>query len=123
MTLQSLDWTRISGDLDAHGCAVAKGLVSAADCTALAALYDRDPRFRSRVVMSRHGYGRGEYRYFAYPLPEQVGALREALYPPVAAIANRWSEAMGLDSSTVACSGNTSSPYRSWCRQLKSPSP
>ena len=97
MTLQSLDWTRISGDLDAHGCAVVKGLVSAADCAALAALYHRDPPFRSRVVMSRHGYGRGEYRYFAYPLPDQVGVLREALYPPVAAIANRWSEAMGLE--------------------------
>ena len=93
----ALDWMRISDDLDAHGCAVVKGLVSVADCAALAALYDQDPPFRSRVVMSRHGYGRGEYRYFAYPLPDQVGVLREALYPPVAAIANRWSEAMGLE--------------------------
>ncbi len=95
MDALSLDWIRISGDLDAHGCAVVTGLVSAQACASLAALYDQDAPFRSRVVMSRHGYGRGEYRYFAYPLPDQVAALREGLYPGIAAVANRWSEAMG----------------------------
>ena len=95
MDALSLDWTRISGDLDSHGCAVVTGLVSAQACASLAALYDEDAPFRSRVVMGRHGYGRGEYRYFAYPLPDQVAALREGLYPGIAAVANRWSEAMG----------------------------
>ena len=70
-------------------------LLEAATCRELAALYDDDARFRSRVVMQRHNFGRGEYKYLAYPLPAQVAALREALYPPLAAIANAWREALG----------------------------
>ena len=93
----ALDWPRIAGDLDAHGCAVIDGMLSDAACTALAASYADDALFRSRVVMSRHGFGRGEYKYFAYPLPDDVAALRTALYPPLAAIANRWNEALGID--------------------------
>lgn len=91
------DWDRIGEELDAHGCAVLPGLLAGAQCEALAAEYGRDERFRSRVVMARHGFGRGEYKYFAHPLPAVVATLRTSLYPPLAAIANRWNAAMGLD--------------------------
>ena len=94
--MAALDWSRIAADLDAYGCAVAGPLLGADECAALAAHYDDDARFRSRVVMARHGFGRGEYKYFAYPLPEPVAALRTALYPPLAQIANRWNEQMGV---------------------------
>jgi hypothetical protein len=87
----------IDEDLDLHGCAVLPNLLSADECTEIAASYERDELFRSRVVMSRHGYGQGEYKYFAYPLPHVVARLRTALYPQLAPIANRWNEAMGLD--------------------------
>ena len=93
----TLDWDRITASLDADGHALVTALLSAAECRALKALYSEDVRFRSRVVMARHGYGRGEYRYFAYPLPDPVGALRASLYPRLADLANRWNEAMGLD--------------------------
>ena len=93
----SLDWGSIGEELDAHGCAVLDGLVSEDDCNALTQSYHDEARFRSRVVMSRHGFGRGEYKYFAYPLPEIVASLRAALYPPLASIANRWNAAMGID--------------------------
>ena len=86
----------MSGQLDAHGCAVIGPLLTAQDCAALIDGYESDERFRSRVVMARHGFGRGEYKYFAYPLPDTVAALRAALYPPLAAIANRWNAAMGI---------------------------
>jgi uncharacterized protein len=92
-----LDWPRIAGDLDAFGCALVPGLLAPADCEALVALYDQDDRFRSRVIMARHGFGRGEYKYLAHPLPEVVARLRGELYPPLAAIANRWNQAMGVD--------------------------
>ena len=92
----ALDWTRIAADLDAHGCATTGPLLSSEQCSALAETYGSDARFRSRVVMARHGFGRGEYKYFAYPLPEPVAALRGTLYPPLAEIANRWNEAMGI---------------------------
>jgi hypothetical protein len=92
----ALDWARLADELDAHGCALASGLLAPAECAALAAAYAEPGRFRSRVVMERHGYGRGEYQYFSYPLPAPVAALRAALYPPLAAIANRWYETMGL---------------------------
>ena len=92
----ALDWPAIETALDAHGCAVTVPLVSADDCAVLAALYASEQPFRSRVIMARHGFGRGEYKYFAYPLPEIVAALREALYPHLAAIANRWNEALGI---------------------------
>ena len=95
MTLQDLDWAAIGRDLDAHGCALIPQLLDAAECAAAAGWYDDAPRFRSTVVMARHGFGRGEYRYFAYPLPDPVSALRSALYPPLAAIANRWNAVLG----------------------------
>jgi hypothetical protein len=95
--LAALDWLRIGEELDRHGCAVLDGLLSDAECAALAGSYPDDKLFRSRIVMSRHGFGRGEYQYFAYPLPEVVAALRPALYRPLAAIANRWNAAMGID--------------------------
>jgi uncharacterized protein len=94
--IAALDWEAIAADLDAQGCALATAILSPAECEALAALYASD-RFRSRVVMARHGFGRGEYKYFAYPLPEVVAALRRALYARLAGIANRWNEAMGID--------------------------
>jgi len=90
--VEAVDWKRASADLDAHGCARIEGLLTAGECGALRRLYPDDDRFRSRVVMARHGYGQGEYRYFRYPLPELVAALRTALYPRLAPIANRWHE-------------------------------
>ena len=92
-----IDWDRVGAELDARGCAVIEHLVSEADCDALAALYAADAHFRSRVVMARHGFGRGEYKYFRYPLPPLVARLRAALYGPLARIANRWSAAMRSD--------------------------
>jgi hypothetical protein len=92
----ALDWPGLAVALDAHGCATAGPLLTPAECVALQNLYAADPPFRSRVVMSRHGFGRGEYKYFGYPLPEIVAALRVALYPPLAEIANRWNDAMGI---------------------------
>jgi hypothetical protein len=91
-------WTDIAATLDERGYAVLPRLLTAEACVALAALYREPDRFRSRVVMARHGYGRGEYQYLAYPLPPLVADLREDLYPPLAVIANRWQAAMGLDS-------------------------
>ena len=96
MKVAALDWARIADDLDAHGCAVVPGLLGAADCAAYVAAYDDERRYRSRVVMERHGFGRGEYRYFGYPLPAALARLRAALYPPLAAIANRWHEVLGI---------------------------
>jgi len=93
----ALDWTRIAAELDAHGCALTGALLTPAECRALAASYRSDARFRSRVIMARHGFGRGEYKYFADPLPPTVAALREAFYPPLAAIANRWNAALGIE--------------------------
>ena len=90
------DWKQVEADLDAQGWAVLPALLSRAECDATAALYDGEG-FRSHVVMARHGYGRGEYRYFAYPMPPLVERLRTALYPPLAAVANRWHERMGVD--------------------------
>lgn len=83
--------------LEADGFAVLPGLIGARDCRALVQSYDHRALFRSRIVMARHGFGRGEYSYFAYPLPEVVDALREQLYPPLAAVANRWNSALGIE--------------------------
>ena len=94
--IAAIDWPRISADLDARGCAVLESLVSPGECAALASLYSDDRRFRSRVIMGRHGFGRGEYKYFSYPLPDIIAALRPAIYPPLREVANRWNEAMGL---------------------------
>ena len=90
------DWVRISSELDARGSVVLEGLISPDESDALAALYPNEHRFRSRVVMARHGFGQGEYKYFSYPLPKVVAHLRSALYPRLAPIANRWSVAMGM---------------------------
>jgi hypothetical protein len=89
--------TTAEQELDNQGYAVLPSLLAPEDCAALAALYETDAAFRSRVVMQRHGYGQGEYRYFAYPLPETIQQLRTALYPPLAAIANRWHEQLGIE--------------------------
>ena len=83
--------------LDNEGWAVVSKLVAAAQCRALATSYDDDAQFRSKVVMARHGFGRGEYKYFSYPLPPLVAELRERLYPELASIADRWNEAMKID--------------------------
>jgi uncharacterized protein len=91
------DWPRVAADLDAHGCAVLDSVLAPETCEALAQCYGEDPLFRSRVVMARHGFGRGEYKYFRYPLPENVGALRMELYARLSPIANRWNEIMGID--------------------------
>jgi len=93
--IDALSWADLARDLDAHGAALIPGLLPPDECETVAAWYDSDPMFRSRVVMSRHGFGRGEYRYFAYPLPDLVADLRAAFYPPLAAIANRWNGQMG----------------------------
>jgi uncharacterized protein len=94
--IAALDWRAIAAALDLHGCAVVNGLVAPDTCDALAKGYDDEDAFRSRIVMARHGFGRGEYKYFAYPLPPVVSELRAALYPALADIANPWNEAMGI---------------------------
>jgi hypothetical protein len=91
-----LDWSRIAGELDREGNAIIPGLLTAEQCRSVAALYPRDGLFRSRVDMARHGFGRGAYKYFAYPLPDPVADLRARLYGSLAEIGNRWNEAMGL---------------------------
>ena len=91
------DWAGVARDLDAQGSAVLERLLAPEECRALAALYDDEAPFRSRVVMARHGFGRGEYKYFAYPLPALVAELRAELYPRLAPIAARWNEAMRID--------------------------
>jgi uncharacterized protein len=93
----SIDGSRMGAELDAEGCASLKGILTPAECQEMVALYARDELFRSTVVMARHGYGRGEYRYFAYPLPAPVAELRSALYPRLVPIANRWNADMGIE--------------------------
>ena len=94
--VESVDWRRVAAELDAQGAAAIEGLVAPSECHALTSLYAQDALFRSTVVMARHGFGRGEYRYFAYPLPGFIGALREAFYGRLAPLANHWHEAMGM---------------------------
>jgi hypothetical protein len=95
--VNALDWPQLERDLDAQGCAVLKELLMPGECRTLAALYPDDAYFRSRIVMGRHGFGRGEYKYFTYPLPDLIAQLRPALYGRLYGIANRWNEAMGID--------------------------
>jgi hypothetical protein len=97
VNVASIDWENVAAQFDADGWAIVPKVLSDANCRELAALYDDDSRFRKRVVMARHGYGRGEYKYFAYPLPDLVAQLRAALYPRLVPIANRWNEAMRVD--------------------------
>jgi len=94
--LQAIDWPAIAADLDAQGWAVAPALLTAHECEATAGLYQNGDRFRSKVVMARHGFGRGEYQYFAYPLPDLVTELRDTLYARLAPVADRWNAAMGI---------------------------
>ncbi|NRR29297.1 2OG-Fe(II) oxygenase [Oxalobacteraceae bacterium] len=94
--IATLDWSAIEAALDAQGYALLPGLLESEQCTDLASQYAQAQRFRSRVVMARHGFGQGEYQYFAYPLPALVAQLRASLYGPLAAIANRWYDTMQL---------------------------
>jgi uncharacterized protein len=91
------DWARVEEDLNGQGYAVVPGLLGADECRALSSLYPDDARFRSRVIMARHGFGRGEYKYFAYPLPDLIAELRSAVYAQLAPIANSWNAALALD--------------------------
>jgi uncharacterized protein len=95
--MQAKDWKNIARDLDAQGSAMLEHLLSPKECRAISALYPRDELFRSRIVMGRHGFGRGEYKYFSYPLPDPLAELRAAIYPHLVPIANRWNTAMGID--------------------------
>jgi hypothetical protein len=95
--IHELDWHRISQDLDEQGNALLPDLLSSEECDALASLYPDDKHFRSRVVMERYSFGRGEYKYFHYPLPEIISELRTALYSQLAPIANKWNEVLGIE--------------------------
>jgi hypothetical protein len=95
--VDGLDWSQISKDLDEQGSALVRGVLSAEECRAVASLYPEESIFRSRVVMGRHGFGRGEYKYFSYPLPPIIQGLRAALYPRLSSVANHWNEAMKIE--------------------------
>jgi len=91
------DWSKLSTDLSDYGCAVIDKLLSPEECGQIAGLYSQETHFRSHVHMARHGFGKGEYRYFKYPLPELLSGLRTAFYPRLAGVANDWNERMGID--------------------------
>ena len=91
------DWNLLSNELSEFGCARIGRLVTPEECRQIAELYPREERFRSHIHMARHGFGKGEYRYFKYPLPDLIGSLRTALYPGLAEVANNWNERMGID--------------------------
>ena len=93
----ALDWANIGAQLDSFGCATTGPLLTPDECASISSRYHEDGIYRSRVIMGRHGFGRGEYKYFAYPLPDTVAALRVSLYPALAGVANRWSEQLGID--------------------------
>lgn len=95
--LAAQNWPRLGEEIDRFGHAVTDPILTQEDCATLIAAYEEEPRYRKRVVMARHGYGQGEYRYFAYPLPGLIETLRTAAYPHLAPIANRWAEALGSD--------------------------
>lgn len=95
--VESLNWQRVTAELNESGNSLLKGILSTRECEALTSLYGCDEQFRSRVVMSRHGFGRGEYKYFAYPLPDILQGLRTALYEKLVPIANVWNQEMGID--------------------------
>jgi hypothetical protein len=93
----ALDWAGIATQLDAFGCATTGPLLTPDECAAISSRYGEDGIYRSRVIMGRHGFGRGEYKYFSYPLPDTIAALRLSLYPALAEVANRWNGQMGID--------------------------
>jgi uncharacterized protein len=95
--VSAYDWQALAGELNSYGCAVLPKLLSPAECHTIAALYHDESYFRSHIHMARHGFGKGEYRYFKYPLPDLLGGLRTALYPGLAGVANEWSGRMGID--------------------------
>lgn len=95
--VEAVPWEQVTTDLDAEGFAIIKGVLSTDECEEIRSLYEKKDIFRSNVVMERHGFGRGEYRYFSYPLPRLIAILRTSIYPHLVSIANRWHEAMGLD--------------------------
>lgn len=97
LDVDGIDWHAVEDALNDVGNAVLPSLLTPDACDALTALYPQDRLYRSRVVMERHGFGRGEYQYFAYPLPDLIAQLRTSLYPPLATIANRWNQAMDID--------------------------
>jgi hypothetical protein len=97
MEAEEISWERVYGELDAEGNAVIKDLLTSDECDEVRNLYQNEKIFRSQVVMERHGFGRGEYKYFSYPLPDLIKTLRTSLYPHLVPIANRWNEAMGFD--------------------------
>jgi hypothetical protein len=97
MREMNYDWQQVGQELDSYGCAVLPKLLSAQQCEQYAQSYADQGRFRSRVVMERHGFGRGQYQYFSYPLPKHLATLRDKLYTPLADIANRWHAALGID--------------------------
>jgi uncharacterized protein len=111
--VDSLDWPMLAAALEARGHATTGPLLSPAECRALASLYGAEAGFRSRVVMARHGFGQGEYRYFSYPLPPLVAELRAALYPRLAPVARRWSAAMGREADLP----DTHDEYRARCHE------
>jgi len=93
----SYDWAALARELDTFGCAILPTLLSPAECRTVAALYSNESHFRSHVIMARHGFGKGEYRYFKYPLPDLVDGFRTALYPRLTGVANEWNRRMGID--------------------------
>ena len=95
--IEALDWEFLSRGLNEQGNVLIAGLLSANECDTIAVLYSKDGLFRSRVVMGRHGFGQGEYKYFSYPLPDVIAVLREAAYSQLVPLANRWNSAMGID--------------------------
>ncbi len=116
------DWPGLLAALDERGYAVLPRLVGPPECRGLAALYEEDVAFRSRVVMARHNFGRGEYKYLRYPLPEIVAALRQALYPALAPFANQWHERLRLEPRfppmpTIACIKTCTAISSSRCRR------
>ena len=112
--IKTRDWGRISQDLDAQGSALLERILSADECQALADLYPEDGLFRSHVVMARHGFGRGEYKYFSYPLPEIIAGLRTTLYPRLAPIAivgtPRWASRSAIRRRTLTSLGDVTMP-------------
>jgi len=110
--VRALDWQHLSRDLDAQGNATIGGFLTRAECQHIAGWYADDSLFRARVIMARHGFGRGEYRYFAYPLPEPIATLRSEFYPPLAALANRWNQQLRV----AACYPERHEDFVTRCR-------